>query len=159
MAGNGRGTVASLATADRDSVLMVVITRVVGVALRVFIAAAIFALLSSVIFFVLAHRWVADIDQHRLAIESFIDERVGLSVELGPVSAQWTGLTPAITVENIQIGADPVTPTLLFSGWQAHLDLLRSLKHGALIWHEFSIQQLDLALEEDQRGNWRLRGL
>ena len=138
---------------------MVVITRVVGVALRVFIAVAIFALLSSVILFVLAHRWVADIDQHRLAIESFIDERVGLSVELGPVSAQWTGLTPAITVENIQIGAGPVTPTLLFSGWQAHLDLLRSLKHGALIWHEFSIQQLDLALEEDQRGNWRLRGL
>lgn len=138
---------------------MIAFTRIVAITLRVAVITAALMTLLALIVALIGRQSAANIDDHRQGIETFITENSGLAVELGLLSAEWTGLTPILEIEKIQLGATDSDPAMVFSGGRADLDLFRSLKHFNPIWREFAIQRLDLAFEEDEGGNWQLRGL
>ena len=101
---------------------------------------------------------VLNIDQHRDSIATFLNEQTGARFHLGTLSASWTGLAPAIEVESISIG-DINAPALVFNQWYADIDLIKSIRHRSLIWRDFSINQIDIWFEEDERGFWQLNEL
>ena len=110
------------------------------------------------VFFLYIRELVLNVDQHRDSIETFIIDRIGARFHLGPLSVSWTGLSPVIEVDNISIG-DVKAPALIFTQWNADIDLVKSMWHKSLIWREFSINNIDVSFEEDEKGFWKLKGL
>ena len=138
---------------------MIAFTRIAAIMLRIAVISAVLMIVLALVLAFIGRHSVANIDDHRQRIETFITENSGLAVELGTLSAQWTGLTPIVEIDKIQLGATHAEPGMLVSGGRADLDLFRSLQHLNPIWREFAIHRLDLTFEEDDRGNWQLMGL
>ena len=138
---------------------MIAFTRIVAITLRIAVISAVLMIVLALVLALIGRHSVANIDDHRQRIETFTTENFGLAVELGTLSAQWTGLTPIVEIDKIQLGAKYAEPGMVIRGGRADLDLFRSLQHLNPIWREFAIDRLDLTLEEDDRGNWQLMGL
>ena len=133
---------------------MIAFTRIVAITLRIAVISAVLMIVLALVLALIGRHSVANIDDHRQRIETFTTENFGLAVELGTLSAQWTGLTPIVEIDKIQLGAKYAEPGMVIRGGRADLDLFRSLQHLNPIWREFAIDRLDLTLEEDDRGNF-----
>jgi uncharacterized protein (TIGR02099 family) len=73
--------------------------------LSVFVFWSLIALYVPLCMALLALKWwvLPDIDRHRPAIQSFLQEQTGLPVTLGALSAQWQGLSPQVVVGALSV--------------------------------------------------------
>ena len=99
-----------------------------------------------------------NIDSKRDVIEKLIADASGLPINLGFLSAEWTGATPVIGVERLEVGSSSDGLAAVINDARADLDIYKSLRHLSLIWKNFSIDRATINLQQDAIGSWRLRG-
>jgi uncharacterized protein (TIGR02099 family) len=98
------------------------------------------------------------IDSKRDMIEELIEESSGLPVELGFLSAEWTGASPIIQIERLEVGSMATPSAVVINDARADLDIYQSLRHLALIWKNFSADRITINLQQDLAGSWKLKG-
>ena len=84
---------------------MIAFTRIAAITLRIAVIVAVLMIVLALVLAFIGRHSAANVDDHRQRIEAFITENSGLAVELGTLSAQWTGLTPIVEIDKIQLGA------------------------------------------------------
>tara|TARA_E500000178_G_scaffold344351_1_gene392459 strand:- start:21360 stop:25331 length:3972 start_codon:yes stop_codon:yes gene_type:complete len=137
---------------------MIFVKKKIGSVTNIMLIVVAFLVMFFLVFIFYIRELVLNIDQHRASLEAFLMDRTGARFHLGPVSAKWTGLIPIIEVESVFIG-EINAPALIFTQWRADIDPVKSIQHRSLIWREFSINQVDISLEEDKQGFWQLNEL
>jgi uncharacterized protein YhdP len=111
-----------------------------------------------VLLFVFGRQSAQSIDSKREVIETLIEDASGLPVELGVLSAEWTGATPIIEVERLEVGFSSARSAVVINDARVDLDIFQSLRHFSLIWKNFSVDQATINLQQDAIGSWGLQG-
>ena len=76
-----------------------------------------------VLLFVFGRQSIQSIDSKREVIETLIEDASGLPVELGVLSAEWTGATPIIEVERLEVGFSSDRSAVVINDARADLDI------------------------------------
>lgn len=115
-------------------------------------------IICTAILMLIGRQAIGSLDQYRENIQSFIASNTGMQIELGKLSGHWQGLVPALEVDSFRIRSADDKPVMGVIQSRAYLDVLRSIRHRALIWRELIIEDLAVSFVEDADGNWNLSG-
>jgi len=115
-------------------------------------------IIGTVILVVIGRQTIANVDQFREPIAEFIEEQIGLQVDLGELRGEWPRLIPIIEINHAVVQAADESPALMMQGVRADLDLFNSIVHATPIWRELVVDSLTLTMIEDERGRWGLKG-
>ncbi|MEG1041340.1 MAG: YhdP family protein [Pseudomonas sp.] len=95
--------------------------------------------------------------EYRAEAEDKAEQALGMPVHIGSLEGHWSGLAPALAVNDIQVG-EGVT-ALRLDGVKVVPDLWASLMDRQLRLANLEVGGLQLSLREDENGAWRLDGL
>lgn len=101
---------------------------------------------------------VPEIDAWRGTIEEKLAAAIGLPVEIGSLSARWTGLHPHLTIEGLQVRDRQNHPALAFDRVEAEVGW-PSLLFMELRLHRLEIVAPTLDIRRDSAGVFHVAGL
>jgi len=84
-----------------------------------------------------------------------LSERLGESVQIGRLEAQWPGLTPQLSLLDVRVGPDR-NPLLQVDQARIEVHLPNLIDQDSNLM-ELIVLGLELVLEEDDQGQWGLR--
>ncbi|SEI63346.1 TIGR02099 family protein [Pseudomonas linyingensis] len=114
-------------------------------------------LLLAALYVSLGRALVPLVAEYRSELESRASAALGQPLRVGALEGRWQGLAPLLLLRDVQLELD---------GEALHLDQLRlvpdvfaSLRSRSLRIARLELQGLQLGLQEDAEGRWRLKGL
>ncbi|KAA2286269.1 YhdP family protein [Arenimonas fontis] len=96
------------------------------------------------------------VERHPERIAAWLSDRIGQPVSFDGASARWTRRGPRLSLEGLRIGSGADTLDI------GRAELLVAVYSGVLPGApltELKVRELDLRLEQDEDGRWRLAGL
>ncbi len=95
--------------------------------------------------------------EYRDELQAELSALLGQPLRIGRVEGRWQGLAPQLLLGDLQLDVDG--EALYLERLQLQPDLLASLRSGSLRIARLELQGLQLAVQEDAAGHWRLKGL
>ena len=115
-------------------------------------------IIGTVILVVLGRQTIGSVDQMRPTLQALIKDSTGMQVRLGELQGEWPRLVPILDIEKIEILTEDQSTAIAIDHSRADLDFFNSIKYGTAIWRELVADRLELNLEEDSEGSWRIKG-
>ena len=115
-------------------------------------------IIGTVILVVLGRQTIGSVDQMRPTLQALIKDSTGMQVRLGELQGEWPRLVPILDIEKIEILTEDQSTAIAIDHSRADLDFFNSIKFGTAIWRELVADRLELNLEEDSEGSWRIKG-
>jgi uncharacterized protein (TIGR02099 family) len=120
--------------------------------------AAILLVIGMIVIIFIGRQSISQLDQLRPGLKTLISSSTGMQVELSPISGQWPELVPVIEFQAVNLLDIDGESVFRLEQGRADLDILKSIQQQTTIWRDLSIKKLELSLEENAQGNWRLKG-
>ncbi len=104
------------------------------------------------------------IERNKDYFANIISQRISSDVRIDQLSAQWLNLTPAISIQGLQIfPTEPSDtqslPSIAVEQAVIEVDLLASLVRGNWVWKSIAFSEASLRLQQSARGAWQLAGI
>ena len=120
--------------------------------------AAILLVIGMIVIIFIGRQSIGQLDQLRPTLKTFISSSTGMQVELSPISGQWPELVPVVEFQAVNLLDIDGESVFRLEQGRADLDILKSIQQQTTIWRDLSVKKLELSLEENAQGNWRLKG-
>ncbi len=121
--------------------------------------AAVVILVSLALYASLGRHYVAYLADYQDQIVNHIETASGLEVSLGQLRGSWSGLSPLLHIDQLELRAGGA-PALTLKQAQLKLGLLSGLANRRFEITELEVQQLSVHLRELERaGNWHFAGI
>lgn len=95
--------------------------------------------------------------EYRGQLQAELSAVLGQPLQIGTLEGRWLGLAPQLLLGDLQLEVDG--EALHLEGLQLVPDVLASLRAGSLRIARLELQGLQLAVQEQGDGRWRLKGL
>ena len=122
-----------------------------GVVLFIVITLAVMVQLGKAIFPVL--------NDYRADMEKHLSERLGVSVSVANISANWTGLRPRVTFAEVAVHNQKQELVFRVEEVSAEVNLLSTLRDWRLAFRKVTFNEMQVALAQSQEGRWWVAGL
>lgn len=109
---------------------------------------------------VIGRQLLPQLDRYQPEINGYLSRQLGAALHTTGLSGEWTQLTPKLSARGIALAplATPAEPALRIDRAEAELDLIASLRSGALVWRELRLGKVSLTAIEGADGRWAVSG-
>lgn len=91
-------------------------------------------------------------------ITELISQRLGVSVKVNSINAEWSGLRPQLTLEDVVVDSDDGVRIFKVAELTAELSIFSSIFDWRAAWRQLSFSGLDTTLVQSYNGAWSLPG-
>ena len=98
-------------------------------------------------------------NHYQSEVTRFLSARTGLKITTDSVQGTWTGLSPRLVANGLEISSPDGEQAIVIDSATAQLDLLRSLASFAPVWRELEASGVVVTVVEDADGSWSVAGL
>src|SRR5690606_4984885 len=99
------------------------------------------------------------LNDYQEEIEEQLSVRLGVQVEVGNITAEWTGLRPRITFADVSVRNLQGETVFSADTANAEVSLLSSIKDWRLGFRRIRFNGLAATLAQNQAGRWWVQGL
>lgn len=99
---------------------------------------------------------LGDYDQN---IANYLSHKFNARVDIGRIHAEWSGLKPSILLEQLRVESHAGQPIVAVTEVRMRFDILQSLRHSRVVWSNLSLNNVDMAFIQTDKGFWRSAGL
>ena len=104
--------------------------------------------------------WILpELPRYRPQLEAAVGHLLGETLRMGALSAELTGLDPALVARDVCVLNAASSPVLCLGRIAVHLDTLATLLTAQPALHRLEISETDLSLIRDRDGHFKLAGL
>lgn len=99
------------------------------------------------------------LNDYREDMERHLSERLGVSVSVANISADWTGLRPRVTFAEVAVHNPEQELVFRVEEVSAEVNLLSTLRDWRLAFRKVTFNGMQAALAQNQEGGWWVAGL
>lgn len=93
------------------------------------------------------------------SIASYLSTKLNARVSIGRMEADWSGLKPALLVQDVSIHSQDQQPIIALKQARLRLDILESLFNLRPVWSNLVLNQVDMSFAQTPDGFWQVPGL
>lgn len=126
---------------------------------RSFWGAVLFVIISLAVVVQLGRALFPVLNDYRDEMEQQLSAQLGVQVEVGNITAKWTGLRPRVTLTGVAVSNLSGEPVFQVEQVSAEVSLLSTLRDWRLGFRKVSFNGLSGTLHQNERGSWWVQGL
>lgn len=126
---------------------------------RSFWGAVLFVIISLAVMVQLGRALFPVLDDYRDEMEQQLSAQLGVQVEIGNISAKWTGLRPRVTFTGVAVRNLNGESVFQVEQVSAEVSLLTTLRDWRLGFRKVTFMGLSGVLHQSERGSWWVQGL
>ena len=93
------------------------------------------------------------------SIESWLSSILLVSVSTERAAGLWEGIFPVIELDQVRLGSADSQAALIAGSVRAVPDYVRSFRYANTVWHELTVNDVQINLQQQESGRWALSGL
>lgn len=126
---------------------------------RSFWGAVLFVVIALAVMVQLGRALFPVLNDYRGEMEQQLSAQLGVQVEVGNISAKWTGLRPRVTFTAVAVRNRRDEPVFQVEQVSAEVSLLSTLRDWRLGFRKVTFTGLSGVLHQNERGRWWVQGL
>ncbi|PCK09514.1 MAG: hypothetical protein COA42_03825 [Alteromonadaceae bacterium] len=99
------------------------------------------------------------LDDYQAEITDLLEQVLKVQVNVGRISATWSGLRPKIELADVNVYSSDDTEIFHVGKITAELSLVYSVWEWRLAWRKLRFDDFDATVDQQPNGQWMLRGL
>jgi uncharacterized protein (TIGR02099 family) len=126
---------------------------------RSFWGAVLFVIIALAVMVQLGRALFPVLNDYRGEMEQQLSAQLGVQVEVGNISAKWTGLRPRVTFTAVAVRNRNNEPVFQVERVSAEVSLLSTVRDWRLGFRKVTFTGLSGVLHQNERGHWWVQGL
>lgn len=98
------------------------------------------------------------ITDYRDEITQYIENKIGMKVEVEEIQSEWSGLRPKIGLGNVRVISEDGVVIFNVENASAQLSIIDSIFKGRLSWRQLKFDGFETSLVQDDDGSWSIHG-
>jgi len=99
------------------------------------------------------------LSDYREDISLYISQKIGMTLEVESLDAQWSGLRPKLSLRNVVVSAESDVPVFKIADATAELSIIDSILGLGFAWRHLRFDGFEAAFTQSETGKWSILGM